>query len=217
MSKEKKMIKFIFEQHSRMSCIFRFGTVPKVVPQSIAEHSYCVTFFAMLVADYLIDRGVKLDKLRLLEMGLIHDVEEIFTDDILNPLKRGQFKEELDKLNVGNMAEVVRFLETRKEEKFSMWKEAKEKKTFESLILAFCDRIDRFVYCVSEIHLGNNYFRDILEVVVRELQEWATCLPQLQEVVYEVTSYATAYLAGNEDIITALNKGVKIYSYEVDK
>lgn len=220
MSKERNMIKFIFEQHSRMNCIFRFGTVPKLAPQSVAEHSYHVTFLAMLVADYLdgrIPNSVKVDKLRLLEMGLLHDVEEIFTDDIIHPLKRGKFKEELGKMNEKNMANVVCFLDIRSADYFSRWKETKEKKTLEALILCFCDEVDRFVYCISEIHLGNNFFREILELIARELQEWITRLPQLQELVYELTTYVTAYLAGDKDIFNALNKGVKIYDYKVDE
>ena len=217
MSKEKGMIKFIFEQHSRLSCIFRFNNVPRLASQSVAEHSYRVPFLSMLVADYLKDRGVEVDKLRLLEMGMLHDIEEVVSGDIIKILKQGKFKEELDKMNEQNAFCITHLLGTRGDEYYSLWNEAKEIKTLEAKIIAFCDMVDRIIYCVKESHLGNNYFRELLEFEAKKLYEWVDILPDLMAFVDELSSYALAYLKGDEKILEGINRAVRIYEYEVDK
>lgn len=195
MSKEKKMIKFIFEQHSRMSCIFRYNSAPRLVRQSVAEHSYNVPFFAMLISDYLQDQGVVVDKLATLEMGMIHDIEEIKSGDILHTMKHGKFKEELRKLNEQNISSIlVRPFETNGTRYYYLWKEAQEKETLEAKIVAFCDILDRIVYEVKEGQLGNSYFRKMLVGEAEELVKLVDVLPQLQEFIYELVSYITTYL-----------------------
>lgn len=217
MSKEKNMIRFIFEQHSRLSCIFRFNNVPRLAAQSVAEHSYRVPFLAMLVADYLSDREVEVDKLRLLEMGMIHDIEEVVSGDIIKIMKQGGFKKELDKLNEQNAFCITHLLGTRGDKYYSLWNEAKEIKTLEAKIIAFCDMVDRIIYCVKESHLGNNYFRELLEFEAKKLYEWVDKLPELMAFIDELASYALAYLKGDKKILEGINRAVRIYEYEVDK
>ena len=217
MSKEKNMIKFIFEQHSRLSCIFRFNNVPRLAPQSVAEHSYRVPFLAMLVADYLDDKGIKVDKLRLLEMGMVHDIEEVVSGDIIKILKQGKFKEELDKLNEQNAFCIMHLLGTRGDKYFALWNEAKEIKTLEAKIIAFCDMVDRIIYEIKESHLGNNYFRELLEFEAKKLYDWIDILPELMAFIEEISNYARMYLRGDKEILEGINRAVRIYDYEVDK
>lgn len=214
-SKEKDMIRFIFEQHNRLSCIFRFNNVPRLAPQSVAEHSYRVAFLSMLIADDLIDRGMLVDKLRLLEMGMLHDIEEIVSGDIIKILKQGRFKKELDKLNEQNASGITCLLGTRGDEYFALWKEAKDGRTLEAKVIGFCDMVDRIVYCLKEAHLGNNYLRELLEFEAKRLHDWISVLPQLTSFIEELSKYALMYLKGDPEILEGINKAVRVYDYKV--
>ena len=216
MNKEKRIVKFLFEQHQRLGCLIRFSNIPRLAAQSVAEHSYCVTFSAMLVADYLNNNGyIKVDKLKLLEMGLIHDVEEVISGDILKTLKHGKFKVELDKLNEQNMTYLTRLLKEGGDRYFSLWQEAKDKKTIEAKVLSFIDMIDRLMYCLKETHMGNHYFRELLEFEAVKLLDWRDEIPELYDLVIELSSYVSAYLAGDKKVLNEISRAVRIYDYKI--
>ncbi|MBA7673522.1 hypothetical protein ES703_81721 [subsurface metagenome] len=214
MSRELDLIRFVFEQHQRLGCLTRFSNIPRLGAQSVAEHGYSVTFSAMLVGDYLGERGVKIDMLCLLEMGLVHDVEEVISGDILKTLKHGRFRDELDKLNLRNMNYLVRMLGGKGNKYLSLWKEAKEGKTLEAKLISFVDMVDRILYCLKETHLGNNYFREILEFETAKLLDWKKLLPALTSFVDELFRYVLKYLAGDEGIFNEISGAVRIYDYK---
>lgn len=62
--------------------LLRSGWVREKVkdPESIAEHSFRVSVLAMVLADKL---GENLDKEKLIEMALVHDLGELVTGDIV--------------------------------------------------------------------------------------------------------------------------------------
>ena len=214
MSRELDLIRFVFEQHQRLGCLTRFSNIPRLGAQSVAEHGYSVTFSAMLVGDYLEERGVKVDKLHLLEMGLVHDVEEVVSGDILKTLKHGEFRVELDKLNLKNMRYLIRMLGVGGKKHLDAWKEAKEGKTLEAKLISFVDMVDRILYCLKETHLGNNYFREILEFETAKLLDWKKLLPALTSFVDELFRYVLKYLAGDEGIFNEISGAVRIYDYK---
>jgi len=214
MSRELDLIRFVFEQHQRLGCLTRFSNIPRLGAQSVAEHGYSVTFLAMLVGDYLGERGVKVDKLHLLEMGLVHDVEEVVSGDILKTLKHGEFRVELDKLNLKNMRYLIRMLGVSGKKYLDAWKEAKEGKTLEAKLICFVDMVDRIIYCLKETHLGNNYFREILEFETAKLLDWKKLLPALIPFVDELFRYVLKYLAGDEETLNEISRAVRIYNYK---
>lgn len=214
-SKELKLVEFMFEQHQRLGCLMRFSNVPRLAAQSVAEHSYCVTFLAMLVGDYLVDKDVPIDRLRLLKMALLHDVEEVISGDILKTLKHGKFKEELGKLNEQNMYYLTRLLGTKKEEYLDLWRETKDGDTSLAKIISFVDMIDRIIYCLKESHLGNNYFKELLEFEAKKLMDWTVQLPELGELIVVLSLYALQYLEGDEEMYKKISRAVRIYDYKV--
>jgi len=171
----------------------------------------------MLIADDLISRGVEVDKLKLLEMGMLHDIEEVVSGDIIKILKQGKFKKELDKMNEQNASGILCLLGTKGDEYFALWKEASTGTTLEAKIIGFCDMIDRIIYCVKESHLGNNYLRELLEFEAKKLHEWIPILPKLTSFIEELTNYALLYLRGDPDILKGINRAVRIYDYKVDE
>lgn len=70
----------------RLSYVQRWGIVPKLRPQSVAEHSYYVALYTMKICDILgLDHAVRF---AALQYALTHDMAEAFTGDIPTPLKK---------------------------------------------------------------------------------------------------------------------------------
>lgn len=216
MKKELGLVRFVFEQHQRLTCLIRFSNVPRLAAQSVAEHSYSTTFLAMIVADYLALKEVEIDKLRLLEMGLVHDVEEVVSGDILKTLKHGDFRKELDKMNLQNMDYLLRMLDRSMQLYYLVvWNEAKQKKTLEARLLSFVDMLDRILYSLRETHLGNNYFREIVEFETKKLLEWKKQIPELCDLVDAIYKYVGDYLKGNKKRLNEISRAVRIYDYKI--
>lgn len=63
-------------------------------PESVAEHTFCVAFLAMILAESIeeeVDRG------RLLTIALLHDLGEAFTTDLPEPALRSCRRESKDR------------------------------------------------------------------------------------------------------------------------
>lgn len=206
----KSLVKFIFEHHTRLSCIVRFGNTPRIVSENVAEHSYYVTFLAMVLGDYLVEREVKIDRLRLLRMALLHDVEETYSGDIIAPMKQGTFREELEKENIKNVLMLTKNLAGGKDY-FHLWREVGNKKTLEARIIKLVDRLSCIIYCVREVHLGNRYFRAILECESKNLLKHSKNIPEIAEFITEIANYILSYLSGDKEIYDAINTAVRVY------
>jgi len=217
LNREKRLIKFIFEQHNRLSCIERFNNTPRLSSENVAEHSYYVTFLAMLIGDYLGERGVGLDKEKLMRMATLHDLEEIISGDIIKILKSGGFKEELDKLNVKSMEFLTNILGKEGKIYFDLWHEAKEKETLEAKVVDLIDMVACVIYSIKEIHLGNKYFREILSFAVEKTLKFSDKIPEIGEFTAGLAEYALGYLREDKKISEAINKAVRIFDYEEKK
>lgn len=209
------LVKFVFGQHNRLSCIKRFNNTPKLSEESVAEHSYYVTFMAMVVADYLsIEKDIFVDMDELLRMALLHDLEEVISGDIIKPLKSGGFKKELEMMNEKSMHFLVDGLGEQGKYYFNSWKEAKNKITLEAMIVDLVDWLAILVYCVKEIHLGNKYFSEILEYVVDAVPRYTDELGCLNNIVDSFSKYAMDYLKEDKNVCEAINKAVRIQRNE---
>jgi len=194
MSKERVLITFIFEQHNRLSCIVRFNNTPRLASENVAEHSYYVAFLSMLIGDYLEEKGLEFDKLRLLRMALVHDVEEIISGDIIKVLKSGEFKKELDNLNLKSMQSLTGVLGEKGKLYLDLWQETKDKKTLEAKIVDLVDTVALMVYCMKEVHLGNRFLRGTLAWGVEEILKFSERIPEAGKIIDELGGYALAYL-----------------------
>jgi len=214
MNAERGLVKFIVEQQTRLSCIIRYNNTPKVVGESVAEHSYYVALMTMLISDYLETRhNVKVDKLKLMKMALLHDVEEIVSGDIIKVLKGGGFGAELEKMNERSMQHIITVLNSEHGEKYyALWHEAKIKEgSTESMLVDFADWLAVISYSIKEVHLGNEYFREILEFAVKSILKFAMKMPELKLLLREVADYAISYLMKEKNVVADINAAVRIY------
>ena len=210
--KENGMVRFIIEQHTRLSAIIRYNNTPKINGESVAEHSYYVTFAAMLVGDYLTaEHGLPVDRLKLMKMALLHDVEEIISGDIIKILKSGGFKEELEKMNKRSMEYLTGTLDKQlAQHYYDLWAATKSKDSLEAKLLDFVDLLVVIIYSIRECHLGNKYFLEILEYAAHTVFGFKEVVPELSNFIDEVCTYALGYLANDPGITARINSAVRI-------
>ena len=210
---EKNVVKFIFEQQNRLSCIIRFNNTPKIVGESVAEHSYYVTFLSMLLADFIEENSkVAIDRDVMYKMAIIHDMEEIISGDIIKVLKHGGLKEELEKMNHRSMEFLTDVLGRKGKEYLRIWETLKDKGTIESKIIDLADWLSIIVYSVREIHMGNKYFEEILEFVIKKIMDYND--PDLGSIlkpfIKELADYSVGFLMKDKDILDDINRAVRV-------
>ena len=211
MKEENSLVEFVFQQCNRMSCIIRYNNTPKLTPESVAEHSYYVAFLAMLLGDYFSDRGMVINKEKLMKMALLHDVEEIISGDIIKILKAGDFKEALDKLNRRSMQYLCDVLSGRKAaEYYKVWEETKAKVSIEARIIDLVDMLSCMIYCLKEVHCGNRYFKEILIFASRWVRQCEDLILNSGEIINAFVSYVKSYLADDQKIIDGIDSAVRI-------
>jgi len=211
MNEEERIVKFIFEQHNRLSCIIRFNNTPTLTSESVAEHSYYVAFLAMMFGDYLDDKGCDINRELLLKMALVHDLEEIISGDIIKILKTGEFKKALDKLNCKSMQYLCDVLGgKRAEDYYHIWELAKEKQCVEAKIIDLADLLSCLIYSIKEIHCGNRYFKEILIYVAESIAEFRDTLPELKHITEAFIDYARKYLADDKVVIGDIESAVRV-------
>ncbi len=145
------------------SVVQRWSIVRTVNPDSVANHSFYVSFYALQIARLINWPGPYAD---LTFMALMHDIEETFTSDIISPVKRQivdegalanfvseQMKERLPLVE----AQLDRIAE-------SMWGESIQK------IIKVADKVDACVNLIIEQRMGNMVlaplYKDALENLV---------------------------------------------------
>jgi putative nucleotidyltransferase with HDIG domain len=117
----EKTLQLLFHTN-RLKAIPRVGWQMRGVfhPESVAEHTFCVAFLAMILADSLEE---EVDRERLLAIALLHDLGEAFTTDLPEPalrfLPRGA-KREAEEAVLHDMLHDLPFAE----DYFELWLEA---------------------------------------------------------------------------------------------
>lgn len=84
----------------RMSDVIRYSGTKVLNKENLAEHTYYVSIIADGIAEDLEKRfALEIDRYKVLKYAMYHDIEEIFTGDIVSPVKykseilRKQFEE----------------------------------------------------------------------------------------------------------------------------
>ena len=142
----------------------RYNNRPQHFPESVAEHSFYVAYFSLIICELLGKKNVKVDKERVLQMALVHDLEEGFSGDILNPFKHYNNKvyQAIKEVNNELIKEVfVDLSQDLQDEFIKTWQEEATEKTIESQIVKVADKLSLLAKCFEEIQAGNSYFEEI--------------------------------------------------------
>lgn len=145
------------------SIVQRWSIVRTLNPDSVANHSFYVSFYALQIARLVEWPGPYAD---LTFAALMHDVEETFTSDIISPVKK----------QIVDPAALANFIDEQMKERLpllgaqieaiydSMWGESIER------IIKVADKVDAVVFLILEQRMGNTVleplYRDALENLV---------------------------------------------------
>jgi 5'-deoxynucleotidase YfbR-like HD superfamily hydrolase len=207
----------------QMSSVIRYSSIPHGRGENVAEHSYYVIFYCLLIAKDMEKDGYKIDYYKLLVSAVIHDLDEAITGDIIRPVKYSS--EELrDKLE--HVADIYCRHTLRKldnggaEELYDYWEKAKDPSTLEGQILQVCDMLSVIAYCIERIKSGNTYMQTILRGAYENfMSHWDTEVyrryrPQILELCKK-------YYGGAEPqlmlLINELNQGVPVDEHRKEK
>jgi putative hydrolase of HD superfamily len=140
---------------NRLKSIPRMGWQMRGVfhPESVAEHTFCVAFLAMILAD---STEEQIDRERLLAMALLHDLAEAFTTDLPEPvlrfLPRGA-KREAEEAVLQDMLRDLPFAE----DYFDLWLEFEDRTSVEGRLIRDADKLEMMIQAyVYEQSTGNH-------------------------------------------------------------
>lgn len=151
--------------------VVRFNNRPQHFPESVAEHSYYVAYFGLLLCKLLDEKKISVDSTKVMQMSLIHDSEEGLTGDILNPFKHHNDKvfQAIREVNKEMIKEVFSDLPANLAKDLEeLWKEENAHTSLEAQVVKISDRLSLLSKCFEEIEAGNDYFK---EIYTRELKE----------------------------------------------
>ena len=152
----------------RVAAIQRYNTKQIIKAQNVMEHEGSVTFIAMVISDYLNDKGIKNNTEKVLRIAITHDKDEVVSGDInfIAKYKHGQLSEDLreslDKLGDYVIKQLYERINNKKlsSKYYELYKEEKERKSLESQIVKLADWIDVIIYARHEQALGNRGMSD---------------------------------------------------------
>jgi len=151
----------------------RYNSLDVIHGESVAEH----TFMVCIISKYLCDvfNISNRDRiLKILEMGLVHDVGEVYVGDVLHSvkkmfpeIKRAYKSAELKWLELA----FSKSSEEAREYYKSLLIEFEESETLESLIVRLADLISVYIYGMREESLGNSFGKKLKDYVWKEIVE----------------------------------------------
>ncbi len=144
------------------SVVQRWSIVRTFNPDSVANHSFYVTFYALQIARLIEWPGPYAD---LTFMALMDDVEETFTSDIISPVKHQIVDEyKLGEFVSKQMKTRLPLIEAQLDAiAESMWGVSIER------IIKVADKVDAVLYLITEIRMGNEVLRPLLNDAMENL------------------------------------------------
>lgn len=153
--------------------VVRFNSRPQQFPESVAEHTFFVAYFTSVILHFLKKAGETVDEAKVLKMALVHDMEEVFSGDILKPFKH--FNEEILAAiqNVSRQAIPMVFEDLPPDlssEFVALWNEESKQESKEAQVVKLADKISLMAKCYEEMKIGNDFFRPIYEREMEKLK-----------------------------------------------
>lgn len=145
----------------QLTDILRFSTRRRIHEESVATHSFMVTYQAMVLGEVLNLNDS--DKLLLMQMAISHDLEEIFTTDVISPVKKAipGLEEALTKYGRENVSREFSILGNILERFY----EEEDKQTTLWQVMKLADYLSVLYYVDRELEFGSKA-EDIMEIKV---------------------------------------------------
>jgi len=152
-----------------MHHITRYSSLQQIRPENVAEHSWTVAYYSLLISLDLRDRFTDLDLGEVLAKAVMHDVSETISGDIIRSYKYStpEMKAATEAADDTNMRILVRDLPVG-ESLYEFWSEAKDDR-LPGRIVAFADLISVVTYVAEEHAMGNRMLDHIMKAVYEDL------------------------------------------------
>lgn len=164
---------FNYLLNRNLAHVGRFNNRPVTFSESVAEHSYYVAHFVQLICFLLEKKKVEIDTKKAIAMALIHDSEEGFSGDILNPFKHFNDKiaaaiREVNKETIHLMFEDLP--KNISNNFIDLWQEEQKRQSIESQVVKVADSLSLISKCYEEIEVGNHFFHEIYKKELKNLK-----------------------------------------------
>lgn len=184
MARKADFIDF-FKTIGKSKRLLRTGWVREKIkdPESVAEHSFRVSVFAMVLSDKL---GYDLDKNKLIKMAILHDLGEVITGDIVTErhefidIKKRDLKEKDEKEGIreifGKIGEEEEYVKIFEEMIERVTPEAKAFWQFDKLEMALQAHeyeeeqgkdLEEFFTSVGLFHVKDPLIKEIFEGLIK--------------------------------------------------
>lgn len=157
----------------RLQNVQRFSIWNKIKPQSVAEHCYNVSLYAMVLADLERGFGNTVDMEKIFRMCLIHDLEEAVTGDIMHDFKYNNpnLLEMIQRFSLKCFHDMVRDLPNPLPEKYiELKKIIKNDDSIEDKIVEAVDNLDVLLWAVEERRLGNSELDPLIQKNISQIK-----------------------------------------------
>jgi 5'-deoxynucleotidase YfbR-like HD superfamily hydrolase len=165
---------FTHIQNRALAHVMRFNVTPQHFPESVVEHSYYTAYFVSILCNVL-EKSEQIDTKKALEMALVHDMEEMFSGDIVTPFKHysKEVEEAIAKVNKETIPKVFEGLpQDLAGHYISLWTEEGKGESVEAQVVKVADKLSLIAKCAEEIRVGNEAFQDIYNSGVQFLEDY---------------------------------------------
>jgi len=157
----------------RLDTVIRFGAKTRIKDESVAEHSFHTSLYAMIMADIEEMYGNKVDKEKLLKTAILHDLEEAMTGDIIYSFKHGDTNvaKEIKRFSSDFFKNIVCNLPDKLSKEYTdLWENSKDTSTIEGRIIEAADKLEGLLYSMREVSLGNKSFENVVAAYIKQLK-----------------------------------------------
>lgn len=155
----------------RMSHIIRYSQQPKIRVENVAEHSWYVVLYSLLIAEDLEVRGIAVNGFSLLRRATVHDLDESLTGDIQRTFKHSYpgLTEKIKEATVHIFVNMLDKIGSNRDIVYKDWEEAKNE-DIEGSIVRLADFLSVVSYVNQEIRMGNSSMVPILSDVKKWIE-----------------------------------------------
>lgn len=189
-----KITQFILNR--RLAQVKRYHATPLHQNETVAEHSFYVAIIGRAICGLLEENGKKINTQEVLEKSLIHDVEEMFSGDIIQPFKYADpmLKTLIDMLNEKSVEKAFEGLPKQLSNHFkNLWKNYHRENSLEDQVVKIADKLSLVAYCIEQIRLGNKFMVEILDNGMTLLSDYK--FPWLKPILTDIKKETKTLIA----------------------
>lgn len=209
----ESLLTFLLGEHNQLGHVLRYSNMPCIRRENVAEHSYFVVLYTMILIDRLEELGIEIDRGKALSRAAVHDIEEAITGDMPHFVKHdkaGIIKEGMELAGQEAADDLFRpFADAAPDvyvRNVKRWMNAK--KDLEGAIVAVADSLSVYVYIYGEMKMGNEYSLKVadnnIEVLRKRIVNLIQYLPEENpSAVNELDSFFNILISHFKEIIDA--------------